>query len=369
MDLPLEQYRILVESAPTMIWRAGLDAKCDYFNETWLAFTGRTMAQELGDGWIEGVHPEDLQCCVTHYLTHFERREAFQMEYRLRRHDGAYRWIIDRGAPFFGYDGAFEGFVGHCADVHERRTADEAKTTFLAMFAHEIRTPLQALVLYATAARRSAERGVAMTAATTQKLERQVNRLRRLVTHTASGFEAMLPGGTMIEIDDAVELARIVESAIEVRRDTARGHVAFELRVEGEPRKIRVDAERIAQALDILLDNAVKFSPDGGTVETVLRFDADSVSLEVLDEGDGIAEADRPRLGTPFFRGTHVSPRRQPGIGLGLAIAKSIASAHGGQLELARREPRGTVARFSIGSSSQVTTPELGSHEVGGGTA
>lgn len=117
MDLPLEQYRALVEAAPTMIWRAGLDAKCDYFNETWLAFTGRTLEQELADGWAESAHPDDLQRCVDHYLERFAARQSFEMEYRLRRHDGLYRWILDRGAPFFDERGAFAGFIGHCIDA------------------------------------------------------------------------------------------------------------------------------------------------------------------------------------------------------------------------------------------------------------
>ena len=118
--LPPEQYRLLVESSPVMIWRSGLDTKCDYFNETWLAFTGRTFEQELGDGWAEGVHPSDFDRCVGIYLDHFARHAVFEMEYRLRRHDGVYRYIFDRGVPFFDEAGEFAGFIGSCVDVDER---------------------------------------------------------------------------------------------------------------------------------------------------------------------------------------------------------------------------------------------------------
>jgi PAS domain S-box-containing protein len=119
-SLPAEQYRLLVESSPVMIWRSGIDTKCDYFNETWLAFTGRTFEQELGDGWAEGVHRDDFERCVGIYLDHFARRAVFEMEYRLRRHDGVYRYIFDRGVPFFDEVGTFGGFIGSCVDVDER---------------------------------------------------------------------------------------------------------------------------------------------------------------------------------------------------------------------------------------------------------
>jgi len=120
------EYRILVEQAPMIIWRADTTGACDWFNERWLAFTGRTMAQEVGNGWAEGVHAGDLDRCLQIYLAAFGRREAFEMEYRLRRHDGAYRWILDRGTPSYGPDGTFLGFIGSCIDVTERVEAAEA---------------------------------------------------------------------------------------------------------------------------------------------------------------------------------------------------------------------------------------------------
>lgn len=120
-----DEYQVLVEQAPILIWRADTTAKCDYFNERWLAFTGRTLAQELGDGWAEGVHADDLQRCLKIYLDAFEARRPFEMEYRLRRHDGAFRWIFDRGVPF-QVDGEFGGFIGSCIDVTDRVEAQRA---------------------------------------------------------------------------------------------------------------------------------------------------------------------------------------------------------------------------------------------------
>lgn len=119
------EYRILVEQAPMIVWRANTEAQCDYFNDRWLAFTGRTLAQELGDGWAEGVHPDDLPSCLATWRAAFDRRETFEMEYRLRRHDGEYRWILDRGTPSHGPDGRFLGFIGSCVDVTERVRATE----------------------------------------------------------------------------------------------------------------------------------------------------------------------------------------------------------------------------------------------------
>lgn len=120
------EYVVLVEQAPIMIWRSGLNGLCDYFNQRWLDFTGRTLAQECGIGWAEGVHPEDLPRCVDYYLDHFNRRLAFEMEYRLRRSDGAWRWIFDRGTPYFDQDGVFTGFIGSCVDVTDRVEAQAA---------------------------------------------------------------------------------------------------------------------------------------------------------------------------------------------------------------------------------------------------
>jgi PAS domain S-box-containing protein len=114
------EYQILVEQAPIMIWRSDITAECDYFNNRWLQFRGRSLEQEIGNQWTEGVHPDDLERCLTTYLSAFQNREPFEMQYRLRRYDGVYRWILDTGAPFFGGEGEFRGYIGSCVDITER---------------------------------------------------------------------------------------------------------------------------------------------------------------------------------------------------------------------------------------------------------
>ncbi len=120
-----QHFRNLANSGSALIWTSGVDKRCDYFNEPWLQFRGRELEQELGDGWTEGVHPDDLVRCADIYARSFDRRRPFVMEYRLLHADGAYRWILDEGRPRHDSAGGFVGYIGHCYDITERRQALE----------------------------------------------------------------------------------------------------------------------------------------------------------------------------------------------------------------------------------------------------
>ncbi len=120
------RFRTMADSAPVLIWVAGLDKACTYFNEGWLRFTGRTMAEEVGNGWTEAVHPDDYDRCVQIYSTAFDERQSFQMEYRLRRHDGEYRYLFDTGVPRYRPDGVFAGYIGSCVDIQDVKDAEAA---------------------------------------------------------------------------------------------------------------------------------------------------------------------------------------------------------------------------------------------------
>ncbi|MBD2725080.1 PAS domain S-box protein [Nostoc sp. FACHB-892] len=119
------RFRHLADTAPVLVWMSGTDKLCNYFNKPWLDFTGRTLEQEMGNGWAEGVHPDDFQRCLDTYTNAFDARQKFQMEYRLRRNDGEYRWLFDTGVPRFAPTGEFLGYIGSCVDIHDRNLAQE----------------------------------------------------------------------------------------------------------------------------------------------------------------------------------------------------------------------------------------------------
>ena len=121
-----ERFRLVANTAPVMIWMAGTDRLCTYVNQAWLEFTGRPLEAELGNGWAEGVHKEDLKGCLKTYSEAFGERQSFEMEYRARRNDGEYRWILDTGVPRFNPGGSFAGYIGSCLDITDRKLAEEA---------------------------------------------------------------------------------------------------------------------------------------------------------------------------------------------------------------------------------------------------
>ncbi len=118
------RFRLMADSAPVLMWTSAQDKLCNWFNKVWLKFTGRSMEQEMGSGWAEGVHPDDLNRCLDTYGNAFDARHEFTMEYRLRRFDGEYRWLVDTGVPRFDADGMFMGYIGSCIDIADRKNAE-----------------------------------------------------------------------------------------------------------------------------------------------------------------------------------------------------------------------------------------------------
>lgn len=127
-----EKFRYMADSLPILIWLSGVDTLCYYFNQPWLDYTGRTHEQETGNGWAEGVHPDDFDRCLKIYLSSFEKRQKFEMEYRLKQADGTYGWVLDRGRPRIDQEGVFSGYIGSCMDITQLKAYEEELTAYKA---------------------------------------------------------------------------------------------------------------------------------------------------------------------------------------------------------------------------------------------
>ncbi|HEY3807053.1 MAG TPA: PAS domain-containing sensor histidine kinase [Kofleriaceae bacterium] len=350
------EYRLLVENSPVMVWRSGLDAKCDYFNDTWLAFTGRPIDQELGDGWAEGVHAEDLARCVEYYLDHFRRREAFEMEYRLRRHDGAYRWIFDRGVPYT-IDGTFAGFIGSCVDVDDRRRAQDAREQrdqeqlalarefeqwILAIVSHDIRNPLNAID--------GAAQLLALRAGQDDKLRAIADRIARSSARITNIVGDLLDlsrerhGAGIPIVTDLTDLNVLCKEVADEIATFAKDH-AITIERAGNATGLW-DAHRLVQALSNLVGNAVKHGTPGRPVAIRVRADDAQAVVEIHNHG-AIPLDVMPRLFQPFASRRDTTAHRE-GLGLGLFIARSIARAHRGDLQVESSPERGTTFRLVL---------------------
>jgi PAS domain S-box-containing protein len=168
------QFKELADNAPVMIRRAGLDGGCDFFNKPWLDFTGRSFEEQRGEGWVDGVHPDDRDRCVRVYADAFQAHSHVSIDYRLRRHDGEYRWVLDNGSPFGRGDTGFAGYFGSCIDITERKTGEDRlrsalrnqeellreKEALLGEIHHRVRNNLQVMLgLISLTVRRTTDQG------------------------------------------------------------------------------------------------------------------------------------------------------------------------------------------------------------------
>jgi PAS domain S-box-containing protein len=343
------RFRIMADVAPTMLWMSRApDGLCTFFNQTWLDFTGRTLEDEWGVGWAEGIHPEDFQQCLDGYYQAFSQRRAFELEYRLRRHDGEYRWILDRGVPRYLSDGTFAGYIGSCADITERKQTEEelenavrARDEFLQIVSHELKTPLTPLQLRLEMMARALEKAGMQGDPLFEKLEaagRQATRLNGLVESLLE-VSRIRAGRLTLELEefDLCEVVRAVAGRFgaEARKN------ATDLVVRTDPAIVGTwDRLRIEQVVAKLLSNAIKFGA-GKPVEMEVRESGGAALLAATDHGIGIEREALERIFGPFERA--VSVRHFGGLGLGLFIARRIAEAHGGTISAHSRPGEGST--------------------------
>jgi PAS domain S-box-containing protein len=355
------RFLLMADAAPVMIWMSGPDKQCTYFNRNWLKFTGRPIEREIGEGWAEGVHPDDLKHCLDTYVAAFDARREFQMEYRLRRFDGEYRWILDTGVPRVGAEGTFEGYIGSCIDITDRKRAEldahdlrrelahlsrvAALGELTASLAHEINQPLTAILSNAQAAQR-------LLAAVPPDLDEVREILRDIAEEDKRAVAVIRRLRGLLKREEPertrLQLNAVVQQVVQlVTHDAAMREVSLSVHLEPSLPPVMGDRVQLQQVLLNLMLNGLDavrdLAPEDRKLDVRTQMkDARTVEVAVRDSGTGIPKDAFARIFQPFYT------TKPDGLGMGLSISRSIIEAHGGQISAANSPEGGATFCFTL---------------------
>ena len=356
------RFQAMADTAPVMIWLTGTDGLCNYFNKPWLEFTARTMEQEVGTGWVEGVHPDDVQGCFDCYLPAFHARKPFRMQYRLRRADGEYRWVIESGIPRYA-GGEFVGYIGSNIDITELKRAEEERerlrqvqselahinrvTTMgelAGSIAHEIKQPI-------SAAHTNAETCLLWLGRDQPDLDEAREAVSRIIHDITRASEIISRIRALFKKGEAerewVDINAVIQEMISLMRSEAgRRAISIHTELASELPNVRVDRVQLQQVfMNLMLNGIDAINEENVAGELTIKSQRDDdghVLILVSDTGIGLPLERPDKIFDAFFT---TKPR---GTGMGLSISRSIIESHGGRLWATRNTGRGATFQFTL---------------------
>lgn len=359
-----ERFKSLAESAPVMVWISDRDRMTTYVNQAWAKFLNQKRENLLDLHWKAIVHPDDLPLVEQAYVKAFQERTEWRAEARVNVGNGVYKWVIAIGTPKYTPQGEFDGFAGICVDIDERKKmemnlrlgkeeaeiASTNKSLFLTTVSHELKTPLNAIIGfsemleggYAGALNDKQQRYAHNIATSGHHLLDLVNNIldiSRIETGRIQLVRQWISVNALLE-----QLKRMMQDQI-----TKKG-IIFSFSVQPEADYLEADPIRLQEILLNLLNNAIKFNREGGSILVRVYGSEDKqwVVFEVEDTGIGIAADKMERLFTPFYQADAGYNRHQEGTGLGLALVKHLVEAHGGDISVASQKGIGSRFTFKI---------------------
>jgi PAS domain S-box-containing protein len=356
------RFRTLADQAPVLIWMND-QGGCVFVNREYLTYTGRAMEQLLGRGWLEVLHPEDVESTTSEYAKAVESSGRFEVEHRIRRVDGRYHWFKSIGVMRYTPGDELLHCVGCSFDIHaikeyiseldlaERalREADRRKDEFLAMLSHELRNPLNPIRNAAAILQFGPEPSEVSWAA--DVIDRQAQQLSRLLEDLMDA--ARITQGKLDVRKQRVSVRQIVDAAVETTGELFRtNRQDLEIDVPAGQIYVEADPARMAQVLANILNNAAKYTPQGGRIRLSAKSQAGRVTISVKDSGSGIAPADLPLVFDLFMQSKAHAAHAAGGLGIGLSLVRVLVQMHGGTVE-ARSEGLGKGSEFIV------TLPEM----------
>ncbi len=362
-------FRNMANNAPIMIWVSGPDKMRTYFNNAWVDFTGRTMEQELGYGWADDVHPGDKDRCLSIYDEAFDLRQPYTTEYRLRRHDGHYRWVFGTGKPTFTPENLFTGYIGACYEIHNQKIANEElelqvkerttqlsnalgrekemnelKSRFVSMASHEFRTPLS-IILSSTSL---VEQYVGL--GTDERIKRHLLRIRSSVSNLNSilndflSLDKLEQGKVDLEkesfdfnnfVHEVIEGVQLLQKKGQIVSADHKGDV-----------NVFLDQKKLRYILVNLISNSIKYSAEGSEIHLKSLSNSNRLIISVQDHGIGIPVEEQNHMFDKFFRAKNTGSVE--GTGLGLTIAKRYVELMDGDISFVSKDGVGTTFFIKI---------------------
>ncbi|MGH1395132.1 MAG: ATP-binding protein [Trichormus sp.] len=348
-----ERYRYLTEAIPQLVWTSDAQGETDYFNQNWCKYTGLTLEESIGSGWVAALHPDDVHRAYEVWLNAVKIGDVYENEYRFKRaSDNSYRWQLARALPLKDPQGHVVKWFGTCTDIHEQKEileeraklleleqaaraeaekANRMKDEFLAVLSHELRTPLNAILGWSKLLQ-SRSLNETRTTQALATIERNATLQVQLIEDLLD-VSRILQGKLVLNVT-TVNLETVVLAALETMRLAAETKL-IEIRTIFTPnlQPVMGDAARLQQVVWNLLSNAVKFTPKGGKVKLYLGQVDDYAEIVLTDTGKGISPDFLPYVFDYFRQADSSSTRKFGGLGLGLAIVRKIVEIHGGTVK------------------------------------
>lgn len=356
-----ELYLKIFEDFPALIWRSRLDKLCDYFNNTWLQFTGRTMEQEFGNGWAEGVHRDDFDSCLNTYVTSFDKRESFVMEYRMKNSLGEYCWILDYGQPFYDHDNTFLGYIGTCFDITNIKNAkitinaqnielqklNSTKNLFISILGHDLKNPFNSLLLLSgllqdNLQNYSNDEIGAIVKNINDVSKSTYNLLEELLIWVKTQSGQLIIEPQKINFKDILnDVLVLLELSANEKNIKIKKIFSIDLIIFG-------DVNMVKFIIRNLISNAIKFTNNGGEITFTALQKNENIEFTIEDNGIGMTEIQKENLFDISKIQSTNGTNNEAGTGLGLIICKEFIDLHHGKIWVETKKENGAIFKFSL---------------------
>jgi PAS domain S-box-containing protein len=355
------RFQNMANTAPVLIWIADTDALFTFVNNFWLNYTGRTLGQELGMSWLEGIHPDDLDPFLQIYKTSFDQRKPFEVEFRMRKKDGCFRWIISKGVPRFQTDGRFAGYIGSCTDINDQKVIEEtvkkfnaelkslntSKDKFFSIIAHDLKSPLSGILGFTEILVNE------FSDLQTGEVREFIGHLHQAATNLNALLENLLEwsriqtGNFSLEPSN-VNVESVFDEMISLFDPLARNkRIRLEKKVDADL-YVHADKNMFKTIMRNLVSNGIKFTKENGSVCLTAKANHNFVNIAVRDTGIGLSQENIDKLFRIDLNYTTLGTNKERGTGLGLVLCKELVEKNGGKIWVESEMGKGTQFIFTL---------------------